>query len=52
MDLLPHLDFDVERCCDYARRINPEILIFPVSAKTGEGMDAWIAWLETQRVAR
>ncbi|WP_417070641.1 hydrogenase nickel incorporation protein HypB [Niveibacterium terrae] len=51
VDLLPHLDFDVARCCDYARRINPEILIFPVSATTGEGMEAWFAWLTARRSA-
>src|SRR5512138_1183915 len=36
-DLLPHLDFDVETCKAYARRVNPEIIIFEVSARTGEG---------------
>jgi hydrogenase nickel incorporation protein HypB len=46
IDLLPHLDFDVEKCKEYARRINPAIVIFEVSARTGEGMDAWYRWLE------
>jgi len=46
-DLLPHLDFDVEKCKDYARRINPGIIILEVSAKSGEGMDAWYQWLQT-----
>jgi hydrogenase nickel incorporation protein HypB len=45
VDLLPHLDFDVEKCKAFARRINPEILIFDVSSKTGEGMGAWYEWL-------
>ena len=45
VDLLPYLDFDAERCVEYARRINPEIEILRLSAKTGEGMDAWIAWI-------
>ncbi len=44
-DLLPHLDFDVVRCLDYARRVNPEIEILQLSARTGEGMDAWLDWL-------
>lgn len=48
-DLLPHLDFDVRRCVDYARRINPDIAVFPVSAKTGEGLADWYAWLEAAR---
>jgi hydrogenase nickel incorporation protein HypB len=48
-DLLPYLDFDVARCLEYARRINPEIQCFQVSAKTGEGLLAWYGWLETAR---
>ncbi len=44
-DLLPHLDFDVEKCKEFARRVNPEITIFEISARTGEGMDAWYRWL-------
>ena len=45
IDLLPHLRFDVTRCIDYARRVNPSIEILSVSAETGEGMDKWYAWL-------
>ncbi len=44
-DLLPHLDFDVEKCKEYARRVSPDIIIFEVSAKSGEGMEAWYQWL-------
>jgi hydrogenase nickel incorporation protein HypB len=44
-DLLPHLDFDVEKCREYARRVNPDITIFEVSARTGEGMGRWYQWL-------
>jgi hydrogenase nickel incorporation protein HypB len=44
-DLLPHLDFDVARCIDYARRVNPGIEVLLLSAKTGVGMDAWLDWL-------
>jgi hydrogenase nickel incorporation protein HypB len=46
IDLLPYVDFDVERCIDYARRVNPKLEVLQVSARTGEGMDAWLAWLE------
>ena len=46
-DLLPHLDFDVEKCKEYALRVNPSILIFEVSAKSGEGMEAWYQWLRS-----
>jgi hydrogenase nickel incorporation protein HypB len=51
-DLLPHLDFDVDRLIDNARRINPTIGVLKLSAKTGEGMDRWIHWLETARALR
>jgi hydrogenase nickel incorporation protein HypB len=44
-DLLPYLDFDVEKCKEYARRVNPAIVIFEVSARTGEGMEEWYRWL-------
>lgn len=45
IDLLPHLRFDVERCIDYARRVNPSIEVIQVSAATGEGFDAWLDWI-------
>jgi hydrogenase nickel incorporation protein HypB len=50
-DLLPHVRFDVERCVAYAREINPAIRVITVSAETGEGMDAWYAWLNAERCA-
>jgi hydrogenase nickel incorporation protein HypB len=49
VDLLPYLRFDVDRCLAYARRVNPEIQILRVSAQTGEGMDAWLRWIEAER---
>jgi len=45
VDLLPHVDFDVEKCKEMARQVNPDILIFEVSSKTGEGMGDWYEWL-------
>ena len=48
-DLLPHLDFDVEQCIQYAKRVNPRIKILQVSSKTGEGMDVWLNWLKASR---
>ena len=51
MDLLPHLDFDVEQCLDYARRINPDLIILQLSARTGEGLAAWLDWLRAERRA-
>jgi hydrogenase nickel incorporation protein HypB len=47
IDLLPHVDFDADKCREMARRVNPDILIFDVSSKTGEGMDAWYGWLDS-----
>ena len=44
-DLLPHLDFDVPKCIEYARRVNPGIEVLLVSAKTGAGLDTWVEWL-------
>ena len=48
VDLLPYLNFDVARCLDYARRVNPNIEILQVSATRGDGMAAWLAWLQAQ----
>jgi hydrogenase nickel incorporation protein HypB len=45
VDLLPHLDFDVEACIALTRRVNPAIGILAVSARTGEGMPAFYRWL-------
>ena len=44
-DLLDHVDFDIERAKADARRLNKKIEIFPVSAKTGQGMAGWYDWL-------
>jgi hydrogenase nickel incorporation protein HypB len=53
IDLLPYVDFDVARCIEYARRINPEIEVLRLSARSGEGMAAWTAWVaEARRFAR
>jgi hydrogenase nickel incorporation protein HypB len=45
IDLLPYLQFDVERCIEYARRVNPNIKVLQVSATNGEGMEAWYRWI-------
>lgn len=49
VDLLPYVDFDVARCVEYARRVNPDLKVLEVSAKTGEGMAAWLDWVNRQR---
>jgi len=47
IDLLPHVNFDVQRCLDYARQVNPQLQFFQVSATTGAGLDAWYDWLKS-----
>ena len=44
-DALPFFNFDLEACAERVRRLNPLIRIFPVSAKTGEGMEALEQWI-------
>ena len=54
IDLLPHVDFDVDRCIEHARSINPEIAVLQLSARTGAGMAEWIDWITSsaEREAR
>ncbi len=47
-DLLPHVDFDIDRCLGFARRVNPEIEVLRLSARTGEGLGDWYQWLRTR----
>ena len=49
IDLLPHLNFDVEKCIHFAQQVNPRIRVLQVSATTGEGMDAWYQWIKATR---
>ena len=46
IDVLPYFDFDMEKVVAYAKMRNPKLEIFPISAKTGEGVDAWCNWLK------
>ena len=48
IDVMPYFDFDLEACKKYVTRLNPNIKIIPVSARTGEGIDEWANWLRTQ----
>ena len=45
IDVLPYFDFDMEKVVEYAHMRNPALKIFPICAKTGEGIDAWADWL-------
>lgn len=49
VDLLPYLDFDVERSIQAVRTVNADAPVLHISAKSGEGMDAWLEWIRTQR---
>ena len=48
IDVLPYFDFDMDKVLAYAHMRNPNLKVFPISAKTGEGMDAWCTWLRQQ----
>lgn len=48
IDVLPYFDFDMELVKNYIHQRNPKAEIFPVSAKTGEGMEVWTNWLHRQ----
>jgi hydrogenase nickel incorporation protein HypB len=49
VDLLPHVDFDVSRCVGHARDVNPEIETLEISARTGDGIEAWLDWVRDSR---
>jgi hydrogenase nickel incorporation protein HypB len=49
MDLLPHVNFDVDACEEAARRVNPRLEFRRVSATTGEGLEGWYDWLRNRR---
>ena len=48
IDVLPYFDFDMDKVREYALQRNPKLEIFPISAKTGEGVDAWCDWLRRE----
>ncbi len=48
IDVLPYFDFDMDKVVEYAHMRNPKLEIFPICAKTGEGVDKWTEWLKNQ----
>jgi len=52
IDLLPYVQFDVDQCIEYARRIKPGLQVLQVSATSGAGMDNWYDWIKASRQAR
>ena len=52
IDLLPHVDFDVQRARNFATRLNRDLAIFEVSCRNGQGLDGWYDWLRATRKAK
>ncbi len=52
VDLLPYVDFDMDKAQSHARKLNETLDIFPVSCRTGEGLQAWYDWLRRERAAK
>ena len=48
IDVLPYFDFDLPAVVERAKKINPNIQVLPICARTGEGIEAWASWLRTQ----
>ncbi len=46
IDLLPYLNFDIEKARNYILQVHPDMPIFDISAQTGEGLEPWIGWLK------
>jgi hydrogenase nickel incorporation protein HypB len=49
VDLLPYVPFDLDRCLDYARQVNPRLRVFQISATRGDGLAEWVQWLREER---
>ena len=45
-DLLPHLDYDMDQALENIALIHPGMPVFPLSARTGEGLESWVAWVK------
>ena len=52
VDLLPYVDFNMENATNHAKKLNADIVVLPVSARTGEGLNAWYQWLREKRAAK
>lgn len=51
MDVMPYFDFDLDQCRAYVQMRNPNAVVIPICARTGEGMGPWIEWLRSQILA-
>ena len=45
---MPYFDFDLDKCTEYVKKLNPNIKIIPISARTGEGIGEWADWIRAQ----
>jgi hydrogenase nickel incorporation protein HypB len=52
IDLLPHVDFSLERATRFARQLNAKLLALPLSCRNGEGLEAWYGWLREAAQAK
>jgi len=50
-DLVPYVDFDPARCTEYIAQVSPQATVIELSARTGDGMQAWYDWLRTRTPA-
>src|SRR4029079_3691493 len=48
IDLVPYVNFDLETCFGFACSVNPGVEILPISATSGEGLEAWYDWIRTK----
>ena len=48
IDVMPYFDFDLDKCREYAKKLNPNIKIIPISAKHGDGIGEWADWLRSR----
>jgi hydrogenase nickel incorporation protein HypB len=48
VDLMPYVDFDLDKCSEYARSVNPGVEVLPLSAISGAGIQAWYDWISAQ----
>ena len=48
MDVLPYFDFNLDAVKERVKKLNPNAIVIPISARSGEGLDEWAAWLRNQ----
>ncbi len=48
IDMLPHFDFDLQAVEERAKKLNPNVKVIPISARTGQGIEEWAQWLKNQ----